>query len=59
MVINTAVEAEKNSRTIKEAVKPEILILHHSIFMGMLGGSPLKKWLDWAVAFNPRKTSLW
>ena len=40
MVINAAVEAEKNTRTIKAAVQPTSGSLHPKRFMGILPGNP-------------------
>ena len=40
LVIHSAVEAEKNTRTIKAAVQPAGGSLHHRTYMIMPGGSP-------------------
>ena len=40
MVRNAAVEAEKNTRTIKAVVQPAIRSRHPSTFMGMIAGNP-------------------
>ena len=51
LVINAAVEAEKNIRTIKSAVQPAG-ILHHRTLMSIPGGSPSIKTADLSSSFQ-------
>ena len=52
MVINAAVEAEKNTRTMKAAVKPVIGIHQPRIFMGMFGGNTSTKMAGLGSSFK-------
>ena len=51
LVRNSAVEAEKDTRAIKSAIKPAGGSLHPRTFMSMLGGSPSIKISGWGGRF--------
>ena len=57
LIINAAVEAKRNTITIKAAVKPAGGTLHHRIFMSMPGGSPLIKTAGFISSFKAEENS--
>ena len=52
MVRNAAVEAEKNTRTIKISVQPESRSRHPKTFMGMLAGKSSTQMYDLCSSFQ-------